>query len=266
MKKAIITIILLLTVVISAHSSELSLGAGYPYFSVKYRPLELRYATGEGIKVIAGRFYLYFCDNNAIRGYTGVEGGYLKFNTLDMKGTGYEGSLFIGGECFVTESLSLSADIAPTYIGLKSEDSYKASGMEIVANICVNYYFSRDYRDNVKSTRKIKKAGEDEETTVKKKKAVVEDEEAIAEENEEVAEDEEDTEEEATVASEKSNGYEKTNNDKLINSYLDRASRFVDEEEYKMAIAEYKKVLRLDPENETASEEIERIKELFLKD
>jgi len=247
MKKAVITIVFLLAAVLCAHSGELSVGAGYPYFSVKYKPVEVRYAAGDGIKVFAGRFYLYFWDNNEIRGYTGAEGGYLKFDTLDMKGTGYEGSIFIGGECFVTESLSLSADLAPTYIGLKSEDSYKASGLEIVANISVNFYFSRDYDDDPQVAPAKKDDSEEEE-------AVDED-----EDEETPAEDEE-----AIVEEEETNGFEKANN-KLIQSYLAKASRLVDEEEYKRAIIEYKKVLKLDPENETASEEIERIRELFLK-
>lgn len=241
MKKTVITIIFLLAAVLCAHSGELSIGAGYPYFSMKYSPIELRYATNDGIKVLAGRFYLYFWDNNVTRGYTGVEGGYLKFDTLDMKGTGYEGSIFIGGECFVAESLSLAVDIAPTYIGLKSEDSYKASGMEIVANISVNYYFSRNLKDELKSNSKVKKAAaENEETT--------------AEDEETVAEDE-------VVDSPK-----KANNDKLINSYLDRANKLEAEGENIKAIAEYKKVLKLDPENETASEEIERIKSLIMEE
>lgn len=215
MKKAVATIIFLLAAVMCAYSEELSVGVGYPYFSVKYAPVELRYAIGDGINVLAGRFYLNFWDNNVTRGYTGVEGGYLKFDTLEMKGTGYEGSIFIGGECFVTESLSLSADIASTYISLKSEDNYKASGMEIVANISVNYYFSRNITDDS------------------------EDEDGDAE-----------------------NPVE-TNNEALIKDYLDRASQFTDEGAYKRAISEYKKVLNLDPENETAKEEIERIKVLF---
>lgn len=238
MKKAVITIIFLLAAVLCAHSGELSVGVGYPYFSVKYAPVELRYATSDGINVLAGRGYLYFWDNNVTRGYTGVEGGYLKFNTLDMKGTGYEGSIFIGGECFVAESLSLAVDIAPTYIGLKSEDSYKASGMEIVANISVNYYFSRNLKDELKSNEE----------------ATTEDEETVAEDEEAVAEDE-------VVDSPK-----KTNNDKLINSYLDRANKLEAEGENIKAIAEYKKVLKLDPENETASEEIERIKSLIMEE
>ncbi len=248
MKKAVVTIIFLLAAVICAYSGELSVGVGYPYFSLKYSPVELRYATGDGINVFAGRGYLYFWDNNVTRGYTGVEGGYLKFNTMDMKGTGYEGSIFIGGECFVAESLSLAVDIAPTYISLKSEDNYKAGGMEIVANISVNYYFSRNLKDEPKRNSKVKKAAAENE------EATAEDEETVAEDEEAVAEDE-------VVDSPK-----KTNNDKLINSYLDRASKLESEGEYKQSIAEYKKVLRLDPENETASEEIERIKSLIMEE
>lgn len=127
-----------------AQAGEFALGIGYPYFLVKYSPFEVRYATSDGINILAGRYYFNFWENNIIRGYTGVEGGYLKFKTLDIKGSGYEGGIFVGGEYFVAEKLALSADIAPTYINLKSEDNYKAGGMEIVANISLNYYFSGD--------------------------------------------------------------------------------------------------------------------------
>jgi hypothetical protein len=136
-------ILLFLPALLFADTSRFAVGIGYPYFLIKYSPLEVKYATGDGINVFAGRLYLIFYQNNTVKGYTGVEGGYIKFNSLDIKGSGYEGSLFIGGEYFVTENLSLSADIAPTYIGLKSNDHYSVGGLEIVSNLSVNYYFSR---------------------------------------------------------------------------------------------------------------------------
>lgn len=148
MKKVIITIIFVFALAFSAQAKELSLGLGYPYLSVKYRPVEVRYATGDGINVLAGRLYIYFLENSTVRGYTGLEVGNIKFNTLDMKGNGAEGSIFIGGEYFMTEALALSVDIAPTYIAVRSEDEYKASGLSIVANISVNFYFFRNNVDH----------------------------------------------------------------------------------------------------------------------
>jgi len=60
--KNVFFILLLLFVpsYVFAEEGKLSLGFGYPYFSVKYYPLELKYATGEGIDVFAGRFYWNF--------------------------------------------------------------------------------------------------------------------------------------------------------------------------------------------------------------
>ncbi|MBI5554974.1 MAG: hypothetical protein HY920_03865 [Elusimicrobia bacterium] len=54
-----------------------------------------------------------------MRAFTGIAGGYIKFNTLDIKGSGYEGSIFIGGEYFITDNIALAMDLSPTYLGLK---------------------------------------------------------------------------------------------------------------------------------------------------
>jgi len=135
-------LILVVPSYIFAEEGKLSLGFGYPYFSVKYHPLELKYATGEGIDVFAGRFYYDFYSEKKIKGFAGIEAGYIDFDTPDMKGTGYEGSLFIGGEYSITRKLSLMFDFSPTFINLKSNDDYKIDGIVMVANFAVYYYFS----------------------------------------------------------------------------------------------------------------------------
>lgn len=133
---------LFLPTLLFADTSRFALGLGYPYLLVKYSPFEVKYASGDGTNVFAGRYYLNFFQNSKVRAFTGAEGGYVKFNTLDVKGNGFEGSIFIGGECFITDNIGFAIDLSPTYLQLKSDDSYKANGFEIVGNASVYYYFS----------------------------------------------------------------------------------------------------------------------------
>ncbi len=123
---------------------KLSLGLGWPYVGLKYNlsqrfTSELRYATGEGINVYAGRFYWNFYRPQNIKLFTGLEGGYIDFNTLDIKGDGYEGSIFIGGEYFITKRLSFVMDFDPAFISLKSDD-IGVDGMEMVLNLAFYFY------------------------------------------------------------------------------------------------------------------------------
>ncbi|MDD5258985.1 MAG: tetratricopeptide repeat protein [bacterium] len=134
--------IFLCPLALRAETSRFALGLGYPYFLVRYDPVEIKYATGDGINVFAGRLYLNFYKGSRIKAFTGIEGGYIKFNTLDIRGTGYEGAVFIGGEYFITEHITLAMDLSPTYIGLKSTDNDKVDGYELVANAAIYYYFA----------------------------------------------------------------------------------------------------------------------------
>lgn len=206
--------IMLLPIGLFAETSRFALGVGYPCFLVKYDSVEVKYATGDGVNVFAGRYYLNFFESGNVKAFTGIEGGYVKFNTLDIKGTGYEGSIFIGGEYFVTDNIALAMDLSPTYIGLKSEDNDKASGFEIVANAAVYYYFS--------STRQGTRSG---------KKMI--DTDTLSESEKEA----------------------------LIEKFSTQATQYGDEEKYDKAISVWQKVLKIDPGNETAKEEIERAKE-----
>ena len=125
----------------------MGIGLGYPYLGVKYNfseriASEIRWATGEGINVYAGRGYWNFYSGKKLTAFTGLEGGYIKFDTLDTKGTGYEGAAFVGGEYFIYERFSFVLDFAPTFINLKS-DEFKIDGIEWVTNLAVYYYFGR---------------------------------------------------------------------------------------------------------------------------
>ena len=125
----------------------LSLGAGYPYGSIKYDfsalAVEGRYINGSGVQAYMGRGYWNFYRSENLKGFTGLEGGYVKFNILDTKGTGSEAALFVGGEYFVTKNLSLLMDFAPTLISLKhgSFSDIKASSIEYVINFGFYLHF-----------------------------------------------------------------------------------------------------------------------------
>jgi len=144
----VLLMILLCPMALRAEASRFALGLGYPYFLVRYNPVELKYATGDGINVFAGRLYLNFYEGSRIKAFTGIEGGYIKFNTFNIRGTGYEGAVFIGGEYFITEHITLAMDLSPTYIGLKSTDNDKADGYELVANAAIYYYFAPVMKTN----------------------------------------------------------------------------------------------------------------------
>lgn len=125
----------------------LSLGLGYPYLSAKYDfkvlGAEGRFVSGSGVQVYAGRGYWNFHRSANLKGFAGLEGGYVKFNTLDTKGTGSEAALFVGGEYFVTKNISLLVDFAPTLISLKhgTYSDITASSIEYVVNLGFYLHF-----------------------------------------------------------------------------------------------------------------------------
>jgi len=131
---------------INLNAGEFGITGGYPYLGLKYNfsdkiSAEARYATGSGVNVYSGRFYWNFIRYDKLSLFTGPEFGYVNFNTYDMKGTGYETGVMLGGEYFITPGFSFMIDFTPTIIGLKS-DNYKVSGVEFVFNLGLNFYFS----------------------------------------------------------------------------------------------------------------------------
>lgn len=149
MKKVIFLILILLLLTFSSigNAGGLSIGLGYPYVSLKYDfsvlALEGRFVTDSGVKAYSGRGYWNYYASDKLTGFAGLEGGYISFDTLDTKGTGYERAVFIGGEYFISKWLSLLVDFAPTLISLKHADdsSVKVHGLEFVANIGFYIHF-----------------------------------------------------------------------------------------------------------------------------
>lgn len=123
---------------------ELELGIGWPYAGVKMNlekvAAEARYAAGDGIRVYQGRAYWNYLDDGKLKAFAGPEFGYVKFDTLSMKGTGYESSVFIGCQYYATRRISIGVDFGPTLIGLNSGD-YSVSGIEWVFNSTLYFRF-----------------------------------------------------------------------------------------------------------------------------
>jgi len=216
-----ILLFLLVPFCVLAEEGKLSIGLGYPYVSVKYDSLELKYATSEGIDVFAGRFYYDFYQKENTKIFMGFEAGSIKFNTLDIKGSGYEGSLFIGGEYFATRKVSLMLDFSPTFINLKSDDDYKADGVEMVVNFAVYYYFSGEKEKEKPIPGKIIKS-----SSIDKKKELSE-----------------------------------TEKKTLMKKHFGKATQLYLQEKYKEAIAEWEKVIEINPSHNLSRQKIEKAKE-----
>lgn len=132
-----------------SRAENLSFGVGYPYVSLKHDfkavAVEGRYVSGLGVQAYAGRGYWNFHRSSKLKGFAGLEGGYIKFHTLNIKGTGSEVALFVGGEYLVTKDFSLLMDFAPTVISLK-HDAYnyiRVSSIEYVLNLGLYYHFGK---------------------------------------------------------------------------------------------------------------------------
>jgi tetratricopeptide (TPR) repeat protein len=113
--------------------SGLSVGAGWPYFGLKYFfnndfGSEFRFAFGDGINIFAGRGYWSFKKFGNFSLFAGLEGGYITFdtmnvdNTMKVTGTGYEISPFLGVEYFLDKRFSLMLDFSMAIFGMTSKD------------------------------------------------------------------------------------------------------------------------------------------------
>lgn len=166
-KRFVISCLFMIPAVCRAEGS--SIGMGYPYISLKYDfpalAIEGRYVTVPGVQAYAGRGYWNFHSGNKLKGFTGLESGYIKFNTLNIRGAGYEVALFAGGEYSVAKNISLMMDFSPTLISLKSGD-VNAGGVEYIINLGLYFHFGESrtmpatysalIRDNVAAGRFFK--------------------------------------------------------------------------------------------------------------
>lgn len=170
MKKIILLTLLLVIFSSISYAEGLNIGLGYPYVSLKYdftvMSLEGRFVSDPEAKAYSGRVYWNYYADTKLRGFTGLEGGYISLDTEDTKGTGYEAALFIGGEYFITKRLSLLLDLAPTFISLQHADdsSVKVSGVEFVGNVGLYFHFdSFGNKDEEMNYEEVEDEGEDAE-------------------------------------------------------------------------------------------------------
>jgi hypothetical protein len=128
----------------------LSIGVGYPFLSLKYyfNPAfgtEFRFSFGDGINVYAVRGYWSFMKFSDFSIVTGLETGYITFDTMNVynttkvEGTGYEAGPFLGGEYFLDKRLSFMIDFSMPIIGLTSRD-ITMGGVQWVTNGALYFY------------------------------------------------------------------------------------------------------------------------------
>jgi len=138
-------ILLLAFHVQNCRAEGFGLGLGWPYAGVKCETsdkfsLEGRWVMGGGVKVYAGRAYWNFYTGDKIRLFAGPEGGYIKFDARGLKGEGYEGAVFAGGEYFLSRWVSAAVDFVPARIGLEA-GSLKARDIGVSMNTGLYFYF-----------------------------------------------------------------------------------------------------------------------------
>lgn len=125
--------------------ADVGIGLGWPYAGVKYKfsrtALEAVGAADDSVSVLAGRFYWNFAKAGSLDLYTGIEGGRINFDTLDLNGKGYETAAFLGAEYYISRHISFSMDLAPTVIWLRS-GPHKTSGLEWVLNTALYVYIT----------------------------------------------------------------------------------------------------------------------------
>lgn len=141
---------------------RLGLGLGWPYLSLKYGivlnfSIEARGASAEGITAWGPRLYYNFNPLEQCVIFTGLGVDFVNFvvpadskDKKDVTGSGYTASAFVGGEYFISDNFTISADIGPTYIDLtEREFDLNVGGIEFVANLGINFYFgsSRQFED-----------------------------------------------------------------------------------------------------------------------
>ena len=128
---------------------DIGVGLNYPGLGLRYCisnriSLELKGQYEKDITVGGLRMNYYLKRQGAVLFFAGMEGDYISFEGDTSKGNGYVGEIYLGGETFVARGLSLQLDIGPAFIQVKDTDTkLKEDGVEVVANIGINYYFGK---------------------------------------------------------------------------------------------------------------------------
>ena len=128
--------------------ARFGIGLGYPYLSFKYRlsnkfSVEAVGSFSKGVEIYGGRVYWNFLHLDKTAVYAGLEGDYAKFDLEGIAGKGYLGTIFVGGEYFLSRAFSVSMDFGPVYsrIREKNDSSLEQKGTDIMLNIGVYFSF-----------------------------------------------------------------------------------------------------------------------------
>lgn len=153
MRKLLLLSILFLTFSVppcaGLNNGDFGIGINYPGIGIRYFfsnkiSLEGKGQFDKDIVVGGLRGYYYFSSENKVMFFTGIESDFISFKGDVSKGNGYVGELFIGGETFFANNLSIQLDIGPAFIFLKDKDtSLKADGIDVIVNFGINYYFGK---------------------------------------------------------------------------------------------------------------------------
>jgi hypothetical protein len=135
------------------NKGKFAIGLNYPGFSVRYFKSdriawEAKLQAETNILVVGARLNKYsdLKNNNKIQIIKGLEFDLVSFKGETTEGYGIALEVFIGGEYSISKKLSFQLDIGPALVFLMDKDykDVKASSLEFVLNLGVNYYIGAD--------------------------------------------------------------------------------------------------------------------------
>lgn len=146
-----LSVLILLTLPVYGNvvTGDFAIGLNYPGFGARYFFSNTSSIEGKGqfdddISLMGLRWYYYFNKKSNVLFFAGIEGDLITFKGEDSKGSGSAAELFIGGEYFFDNNLSIQLDFGPAYISLKDKDtSLTETGVELVVNVGINFYFGK---------------------------------------------------------------------------------------------------------------------------
>lgn len=137
-------------------------GVGLRYFVTDRFPLELKAQAAPGVTLAGLRGYRFFSPLAGVYPLAGLEADYVAFKGDRAKGNGFAGQVFVGGERFLFNRLSIQVDFGPAYIHLPNRTGgVSVSGIEYVLNFGINFYFGAWRRDSYAAPSRSREATPD---------------------------------------------------------------------------------------------------------
>jgi hypothetical protein len=123
-------------------------GLNYPGISFKYflndrTELEVKAQSEQGAGAVGARAYRFLKSYSSVYLFAGGELDMLTFEGEVGRGSGRVLAVFAGGEFFFRDNISLQLDLGPAMLML-NDNKYEVSesGLELILNIGVNWYFN----------------------------------------------------------------------------------------------------------------------------